>query len=64
MLSKGYGMPVKNTPSEVYYDIHGGKVQWALGMMLAEQQRVNRIVTIICTDMMRHDVYTDSAPLT
>ena len=32
-------MPMKNTPSEVYYDIHGRKVQWALEMMLVEANK-------------------------
>ncbi|KAL9178782.1 hypothetical protein ACHAXT_003913 [Thalassiosira profunda] len=40
LLSKGYGFPESQTPVEVYYDINGGKVQWALGMMLVEANRI------------------------
>jgi len=39
LLSHGYQMPVDDTPIEVYYDINGGKVQWALGMMLVEANK-------------------------
>ena len=40
LLNKGYGLPVEQTPIEIYYDINGGKVQWALGMMLVEASRL------------------------
>lgn len=41
LLSKGYKMPVSDTPIEIYYDINGGKVQWALGMMLVEANKLS-----------------------
>ena len=34
LLSKGYGMPVQNTPIEIHFDINGTKAQWALGLMI------------------------------
>jgi len=39
LLSKGYSMPTKDTPIEIYHDIDGTKVQWALGFMLVEANR-------------------------
>lgn len=43
LLGKGYGLPVTKTPIEIYYEINGGKVQWALGMMLVEANRLDLI---------------------
>lgn len=43
LLSRGYGLPISDTPIEVYYDINGGKVQWALGMMLEEANKLERV---------------------
>jgi len=43
LLSKGYGMPVSKTPIEIYYEINGGKVQWALGLMLIEANKLDWI---------------------
>ena len=43
LLSKGYGLPVSNTPIEIYYDIGGTKVQWALGLMLMEANKISSI---------------------
>jgi len=42
LLSRGYELPVVDTPIEVYYEINGGKVNWALGMMLVEANNLNR----------------------
>ena len=42
LLSTGYKMPVKDTPIEVYYDINGSKVDWSLGMMLVEANKLNQ----------------------
>lgn len=41
LLHKGYGMDVVDTPIEVYYEINGGKVNWALGMMLVEANNLD-----------------------
>ena len=40
LLSRGFGLPLADTPIEIYYDIGGTKVQWALGMMLVEANKV------------------------
>ena len=40
LLSKGYGLPTKQTPIEIYYEIGGTKVQWALGLMLVEANKL------------------------
>lgn len=39
LLSRGYGLPIKRTPIEIYHDINGTKVQWALGLMLVEANK-------------------------
>ncbi|KAL7531760.1 hypothetical protein ACHAXR_008031, partial [Thalassiosira sp. AJA248-18] len=43
LLSKGYGFPVSRTPVEVYYEINGGKVQWPLGLMLVEANKLHGV---------------------
>ena len=43
LLSKGYGLPTTNTPIEIYYDIGGTKVQWALGLMLVEANKLGSV---------------------
>ena len=43
LLSKGYGLPTTNTPIEIYYDIGGIKVQWALGLILVEANKLGSI---------------------
>ena len=43
LLSKGYGLPVDKTPIEIYYEIGGTKVQWALGLMLVEVNKLGSI---------------------
>jgi len=40
LLSMGYGLPTKKTPIEIYYEIGGTKVQWALGLMLVEANKL------------------------
>jgi len=40
LLSRGFGLPLADTPIEIYYDIGGTKVQWALGLMLVEANKV------------------------
>ena len=40
LLNKGYGLPTANTPIEIYYDIDGVKVQWLLGLMLVEVNKL------------------------
>ncbi len=40
LLSKGYGLPVDKTPIEIHYEIGGTKVQWALGLMLVEVNKL------------------------
>ena len=40
LLSRGFGLPLADTPIEIYYDIGGIKVQWALGLMLVEANKV------------------------
>ena len=40
LLSMGYGLPTKQTPIEIYYEIGGTKVQWALGLMLVEANKL------------------------
>lgn len=42
LLSAGYGMPTADTPIEVHYEIDGGEVNWALGMMLVEANNLDR----------------------
>ncbi|KAL7537234.1 hypothetical protein ACHAWF_005699 [Thalassiosira exigua] len=39
LLSRAYGMPVVDTPIEIYDEIGGTKVQWALGLMLVEANK-------------------------
>jgi hypothetical protein len=40
LLSKSFGLPLADTPIEVYHHIGGTKVQWALGMMLVEANKL------------------------
>ena len=40
LLSMGYGLPTTKTPIEIYYEIGGTKVQWALGLMLVEANKL------------------------
>jgi len=40
LLSTGYGLPVKGTPVEVRDVIWGTTVQWALGMMMVEANKL------------------------
>jgi len=40
LLSMGYGLPTQQTPIEIYYEIGGTKVQWALGLMLVEANKL------------------------
>ncbi|KAL7466936.1 hypothetical protein ACHAXS_007207 [Conticribra weissflogii] len=40
LLSTGYGLPVKGTPVEVRDAIRGTTVQWALGMMMVEANKL------------------------
>ena len=42
LLVRGYGLPAADTPVEVYYEINGGKVNWALGLMLVEAGNLER----------------------
>ena len=44
LLSKGYGMPVSRTPIEIHFDFNGTKVQWALGLMLVEANKIGRVL--------------------
>jgi hypothetical protein len=39
LLHSGLGLPLKHTPIEVYHDINGTQVDWALGMMLVERNK-------------------------
>jgi hypothetical protein len=39
LLSTSFGLPLADTPIEIYYDIGGTKVQWALGLMLVEANK-------------------------
>mmetsp|Transcript_16444 Transcript_16444/g.35542 ORF Transcript_16444/g.35542 Transcript_16444/m.35542 type:complete len:465 (+) Transcript_16444:145-1539(+) len=55
LLSKGYGMPVSKTPIEIYYDIDGTKVQWALGLMLVEANKLSSIFK----EPLVLDIYSD-----
>ncbi|KAL3761173.1 hypothetical protein ACHAWU_000268 [Discostella pseudostelligera] len=41
LLSKGYGLPLDKTPIEIHYEIGGTKVQWALGLMLVEVNKLS-----------------------
>lgn len=39
LLHSGFGLPVRNTPIEIYNDIDGTQVDWALGLMLVERSK-------------------------
>jgi hypothetical protein len=39
LLSTSFGLPLADTPIEIYHDIGGTKVQWALGLMLVEANK-------------------------
>lgn len=43
LLSKGYGLPIDKTPIEIHYEIGGTRVQWALGLMLVEVNKLGSI---------------------
>jgi len=43
LLSKGYQLPVSDTPIQVHYEINGGKVEWSLGMMLVEANKLHSV---------------------
>ncbi|KAL3767882.1 hypothetical protein ACHAW5_010125 [Stephanodiscus triporus] len=45
LLSKSFGLPLANTPIEVYHHIGGTKVQWALGMMLVEANKLGSMTS-------------------
>lgn len=55
LLSKGYGMSTTKTPIQIYYDINGTKVQWALGLMLVE---ANKISTMFKHSGEQLDIYS------
>jgi len=43
LLSEGYQLPVSDTPIQVHYEINGGKVEWSLGMMLVEANKLHTV---------------------
>lgn len=43
LLSKGYQLPISDTPVQVHYEINGGKVEWSLGMMLVEANKLHSV---------------------
>ncbi|KAL7547024.1 hypothetical protein ACHAWF_010350, partial [Thalassiosira exigua] len=43
MLSNGYGLPVSQTPIEIYYEFDGARVQWPLGLMLVEANKLHSL---------------------
>ena len=54
LLSMGYGLPTTQTPIEIYYEIGGTKVQWALGLMLVE---ANKLGSMFKEPMAEFDIY-------
>lgn len=61
LLTKGYNFREKNTPIEVHYDISGNKVQWALGMMLVEANKLHWSGDVKGKIDSVHDVITSNA---